>query len=230
MNNKDMKEKLRSISFLKALSDDEFDRFVQQTRPCFFKQKTYVFRHGEHLNKIFFILSGTVKIYHEMEGGKEQIVSLLGAGDMFPQMCFLKKDTYPANAQVTEDAQLLFINRKDFEALLLANKELLIYSLRMLGETIVELQSRISEKIFHNIDEQIVLLFIRLCKTNGVRENDVYRLTTYFSNKELANMIGTSSESIGKALQQFQEENAVTVHSSGYFYVNMEKLKQKLAI
>lgn len=230
MNNRIIQQKLKEVPFLNTLSESELERIVHIAHPCFFKQKTYVFRKGQPLNKIFFVISGTVKIFHEEEGGKEQIVSLLGAEEMFPQICFLKKDRYPAHAQVTEDAQLLFFTRSEFEKVLFSNQKLLVTALQMLGETIVELQSRIEEKFFHNMQEQIILLFIRLCKTNGVQENGMYRLTTLFSNKDLANMIGTTSESIGKALLDFQEDKTVTVNRNGYYHIDMEKLKQKLSV
>ena len=99
---------------------------------------------------------------------------------------------------------------------------------KVMGEKIVDLQNRLEEQILHNTYEQIVLLLIRLCKSNGEYMNGEYRLTTQFTNRELANMIGTSRETVSRTINQLKKKEFILLDDDGYYVIDREALKQDL--
>ncbi len=127
---------------------------------------------GDPLDRVFFIHEGRVKIYKTDVSGKEQIVSVLQNGDMFPHAGFFRTGGYPAHAEIMEDATLLVIPIQEFEQLLLQRPDVCIKLFRVMGEKIIDLQSRLEEQIFHNTYEQILMLFLRLAKTHGKKQED----------------------------------------------------------
>lgn len=106
--------------------------------------------------------------------------------------------------------------------------ELCIKLFKVLGEKIVDLQGRLEAQVLHNTYEQIILLLLRLCKSNGEKIGDQYKLTTQFTNRELANMIGTSRESVSRTINLVKKKALVTLDDDGVYLINREALKQEL--
>jgi len=55
-----------------------------------------------------------------------------------------------------------------------------------------------------------------------------YRLTTQFTNRELANMIGTSRETVSRTINQVKKKNFITLDEEGYYLIDRESLQQEL--
>ncbi|MDP4171776.1 MAG: helix-turn-helix domain-containing protein, partial [Bacillota bacterium] len=69
---------------------------------------------------------------------------------------------------------------------------------------------------------------IRLCKSNGEPSEDRFKLTTHFTNRELANMIGTSRETVSRTINHLKKKEYISVDDAGLYVINREELKQEL--
>lgn len=228
MEHKDIIKRLSAVPLFKELSIEELEPIIKIAQTRFYKHKMYVFMQDDPLDRVFFIHSGKVKIYKTDFSGKEQIISVLEPGEMFPHAGFFRQGKFPAHAEVTEDASLIVIPIDQFEEILISYPELCIKLFKVLGEKIVDLQKRLEEQILHNTYEQIVLLLIRLCKSNGEKMDQLYKLTTQFTNRELANMIGTSRETVSRTVNHLKKKEFVSQNEAGFYLINREALKQEL--
>ncbi|MFI8708983.1 Crp/Fnr family transcriptional regulator [Bacillus sp. NPDC077411] len=228
MKAKMIKKHLQEVPLFKELSEEELQPIVDISQLRMYKAKSFVFMQGDILDRVFFIHSGKVKIQKTDAAGKEQIVSVLQAGEMFPHAGFFQKGTFPAHAEILETAQLIVTPIADFEKILIQHPELCIKMFKVLGEKIVDLQNRLEEQILHDTYEQIIMLLLRLCKSNGVKMNNKYTLTSQFTNRELANMIGTSRETISRTINQLKRRNLIAIDENGYFIIIPEKLKAEI--
>lgn len=194
-----------------------------------YRQGTHLFMQGDPLTNVYFILHGKVKIYRTDIQGKEQIVNVLGEGEMFPHQGFFRNDNYPAHAEVLEEATLVYIPIPLFEQFLITNPEVSIKVFKVLGDIIVDLQNRLEEQILHNTYEQIILLLLRLSTSHGeVINKEQVKLTTQFTNRDLANMIGSSRETVSRTLTQLKKNNLVHMDKDGSMIVNREELEEEL--
>ncbi|WP_174733956.1 Crp/Fnr family transcriptional regulator [Mesobacillus harenae] len=228
MNIEAIKHRLSNVPLFRELTEDELTPIIKIAQNRYYKQKMYVFMQGDSLDRVFFIHSGKVKIYKSDYSGKEQIVSVLEAGEMFPHAGFFRKGHYPAHAVIMEDAKIIMIPIAKFEEILIAYPELSIKLFRVLGEKIVDLQKRLEEQMLHNTYEQIIMLLLRLSKTNGQKVNESYKLTTHFTNKELANMIGTSRETVSRTINYLKKKNCITTDTNGMYLLDPHLLHQEL--
>lgn len=228
MRIEDIEKRLKAVPLFKDLEKEELSHIVDIAQTRLYKYKLYVFMQGDPLERVYFIHSGKIKIYKTDTSGREQIISVLEAGEMFPHAGFFRQGNYPAHAEVIEEAQLITIPIEDFEKILLSNPLLCIKLFKVLGEKIVDLQNRLEEQILHNTYEQIIMLFLRLCKTNGMKLDDLYKITTHFTNRELANMIGTSRETVSRTISQLKKKDFLLTDEEGFFLVNRDGLKQEI--
>jgi CRP-like cAMP-binding protein len=228
MKQEDIVKRLGDVPIFKELSAEELDPIVKIAQTRFYKHKMYIFMQDDPLDRVFFIHSGKIKIYKTDQSGKEQIISVLEPGEMFPHAGFFRKGNFPAHAEVMEDANIIVIPIDKFEEILITYPELCIKLFKVLGEKIVDLQGRLEAQVLHNTYEQIILLLIRLCKSNGEKVGGRYKLTTQFTNRELANMIGTSRETVSRTINHVKKKEYVTQDEDGFYLIDDEALKQEL--
>jgi CRP-like cAMP-binding protein len=228
MKQEDIIKRLSDVPLFKELTLEELDPIVQIAHTRFYKHKMYVFMQDDPLDRVFFIHSGKVKIYKTDFSGKEQIISVLEPGEMFPHAGFFRQGKYPAHAEIMEDAHLIIVPIDKFEEILISFPELCIKLFKVLGEKIVDLQGRLEAQILHNTYEQIILLLIRLCKSNGEKMGDRYQFTTQFTNRELANMIGTSRETVSRTMNHLKKKEYLDHGEKGFYLINREALQQEL--
>jgi len=229
MNPGSVQELLQRFTLFKDLTNEEMEPIIELAKNRLYRQGSHIFMQGDPLTNVYFIHQGKIKIYRTDLHGKEQIINVLQHGDMFPHQGFFRQDDYPAHAEVLEEAQLIYIPIHLFENFLIANPEICIKLFRVLGDLIVELQNRLEEKMLHNTYEQIILLMLRLAKKSGAETKEgKMRLTTQFTNRELANMIGSSRETISRTLTQLKKSNLISIDNSGFMIMDTDKLQDEL--
>ena len=220
---------LQSFSLFQNLSEMELELLASIAIHRSYPEGTHIFMQGETLKNVYFIHRGQIKIYRTDLQGKEQIINILQSGEMFPHQGFFRGGTYPAHAVSMDNSTLIYIPIQAFEQFLLKNPEICMKIFRVLGEKIVDLQNRLEEKVLHNTREQIILLLIRIAKNHGVKIADGKTLiTTNFTNRELANMIGTSRETMNRTLAQLKKKQIVSTNENGQLLMNVENLKDEL--
>ncbi|MCH1624698.1 Crp/Fnr family transcriptional regulator [Ferdinandcohnia quinoae] len=226
-----IKEVLKTVPLFKELTSNELEEIVNIAQNRQFLKGTHVFMQDDPLENVYFIYAGKVKIYKNDFNGREQIVSVLKNGDMFPHVGFFRKGNYPAYAHVIEDATLVVISISHFEMLLLQHPQVCIKLFRVMGEKIVDLQNRLEAQILNNTYEQIIKLLLRLSETDGKIIDDGRKVfTTNYTNKDLANMIGSTRETVSRTLTKLKKKEIINVNSHGNLIIDVEKLEDELFI
>lgn len=230
MNIGQISKLLSEFSLFRELDEKEILKIVEIAIVRSWNKGSHIFLQDEPIQNVFFISEGKVKIYKADLNGKEQIVAIQKKGDMFPHVGFFRKGGYPAFSEVLQDAQIVVIPISEFEKVLIENPELSIKVFKVLGEKIVDLQDRLEEQILNNTYEQIIKLLIRLGKLHGSKiNNGLVVLKGEFTNKDLANMIGTTRETVSRTLTKLKKEKLIEI-KDGDMLFNIDELMEVLLI
>ncbi|WP_246145523.1 Crp/Fnr family transcriptional regulator [Bacillus rubiinfantis] len=231
LNSLVIKKVLSGFSLFRDLNDSELTKITDIAIVREWKKHSHVFLQGDPLENVYFIFEGKVKIYKSDINGKEQIVAIMKKGEMFPHVGFFRKGNYPAYAEILDHTTLITIPILKFEQVLIDNPELCIKVFKVLGEKIVDLQNRLEEQILNNTYEQIVKLLIRLGKKHGKEKADgTILLKSEFTNKDLANMIGTTRETISRTLTKMKKEKLIEVNGDGDMILDIETLMAEIQL
>lgn len=229
MRLEDIKAVLSKFMLFRDLNDQELQEIVNISISREYKKGNHVFMQDDPLENVYFIYDGKIKIYKSDITGKEQIVNFLKKGEMFPHVGFFRKGGYPAFAEIIEDSTLVVVPISQFENVLIENPELCIKVFKVLGEKIVDLQERLESQILNNTYEQIIKLLVRLGNTHGQEtENGIVKLKGEFTNKDLANMIGTTRETVSRTLTKMKKEGKIEVDEKGNMLFDPEELLDEI--
>ncbi|WP_153122528.1 Crp/Fnr family transcriptional regulator [Peribacillus tepidiphilus] len=220
---------LKNASLFNELSSSELKLIENISISKNFKKGEHIFFQGDPLVNVYFIQEGLVKVYRNDANGREQIVSILSKDELFPHIGFFRDGTYPAFAQAIEQTKMIRIPKNRFEEILIANPELCVKLFKVLGEKIIDLQTRLEAQILNNTYEQIIKLLIRLGESHGknMKDGKVY-LDVNVTNQDLAKMIGTSRESISRTFSKLKKQKLLFEEKSGYSFYPEGLLKELL--
>ncbi|WP_271401694.1 Crp/Fnr family transcriptional regulator [Salinicoccus roseus] len=229
MQRSDLERLLAQIEIFRSLTDEELGLIVDISNQRKFYRNTHIFMQDEPMNHVYFVASGKVKIYRNDPSGREQIVNFFQAGEMFPHHGLFRKDSYPANAITVETSELITIEKYDFEQLLMDHPEVSIKMFRTLGQLIVDLQKRLEDKIFRSTDKQILLLLERLLTNHGEVIDETYsRISTRLTKQDIANIIGTTRETVSRNITHFKKMEIITEDKDGHLIVHLPNLDAHL--
>ena len=229
MDKNEIKSVLSRFSLFRDLNDYELDKIVDISISREWKKNSHIFMQGDPLENVYFIHEGKVKIYKSDANGREQIVAILKKGEMFPHVGFFRKGGYPGYSEVLEQASLVVVPISQFEKVLVENPHLSIKVFKVLGEKIVDLQERLEAQILNNTYEQIIKLLIRLGELHGEKQEDgTVLLKADFTNKDLANMIGTTRETVSRTLTKMKKDELITTDTNGNMVLDPEVLMDEL--
>jgi CRP/FNR family cyclic AMP-dependent transcriptional regulator len=229
MRKEQIKKVLASFSIFRDLDDQEIAKIVDIAVAREWNKNSHVFLQGDPITNVYFIVEGKVKIYKSDVNGREQIVTIATAGEMFPHVGFFRKGAYPAFAEILENSRLVVVPIDQFEKVLIQNPHLCIKVFNVLAEKIIDLQDRLEEQILNNTYEQIIKLLIRLSKKHGSElEDGRVLLKSEFTNKDLANMIGTTRETVSRTLTKMKKDGLIEVNENGDMIFDRETLLDEI--
>ncbi|MFN3593142.1 MAG: Crp/Fnr family transcriptional regulator, partial [Thiobacillaceae bacterium] len=188
-----------------AMTEAEIDELLRGARLIEVPARRVVFHSGEAGDSLYVLLSGKVKVSLLSADGKEAILSLMGAGDVFGEMSLL--DGPPRSATVTslEDCRLLQIGRHDFVQFLKRHTDVALKLLAALSQRLRTTNNLVENLSFHHLPSRLARLLLDLGQRHGKAEPDGIEIGLRLSQEELGNLVGASRESVNKQLRAWAD-------------------------
>src|SRR5690606_38739905 len=216
---------LRDLPLFLDLTDEELERIAAIAIPRFYPKKTLIFSEGSPREAVFFIVDGLVKTFKVDTGGHEQIVSLLGKGEMFPHTGFFDQSPFPANAETVKPSHLFAIPIRSFEQLLLSTPTIAVKVLRVMGAKIRELQEKLQELTYQDVRHRIIAILLRLAEAHGTARGETVVLRLPVTHQDLASMAGTTRESVNRILNALRRKRILDMNRNHIILNDVETLK-----
>ncbi|GAB4268137.1 Crp/Fnr family transcriptional regulator [Thermincola ferriacetica] len=190
-----------------------------------YKKNMIIFMEGEPGEALFFIISGKVKVYKLAEDGREQILHILKEGDVFAEVVFIDKGNYPATAQVLEDSQIGLIRNDDFERLVRENPDIALSLLRVMTYRLRQAQIQIRDIALRDTYGRVASMLLMLAKEHGLTCAEGIKIDLFLSRQELANLIGTTRETVTRVLSDFNKSNIIRLDRQVITILDEKKLR-----
>lgn len=186
---------------------------------------SFLFREGETADKLYFIRSGRIKITKSTDEGRQFILYMYQAGDMFGQVDPFRQSTQVFNAEVIEDSVIGVIRQKDLEALLWQNGDLAVEFMKWMGLVHRMTQTKFRDLMMFGKHGALCSLLIRLGNTYGIDHNGQIAITKTHTNTELADMIGATRESVNRMLSEFRKVDAIAIEHGRIIIKDLQYLR-----
>lgn len=213
----------RFTSVLCRAKHEFLDEMNSQKVCNIYKKGQTLFNEGSHPFGVYCINSGKVKLAHLGDDGKEQIIRLLKGGDVIGYRALLSGDRYSASAVALEDTQVCFIPKELFTSILKSDASLAFEMMKLLSDELHKTEMKLTHLAQKPVRERLAetLLFIK--ETYGFEEDGI-TLNVRLSREEIANLVGTATESTIRLLSEFKRDNMVELDGKKIKIINQKKL------
>lgn len=195
------------MTIFKGLTGEELDRVVEIMGIREYKRNEVIFLEGDPGDCFYLVLSGEIRIFKLSSDGREKTLALIGAGDFFGEMALIEAKARSASAGTLTKARLAVLHRDHFNQLIFEHPEIALKMIVQLAERLRQANQQIESLAFQDVRERLIHFLLQYATETEKGTCVVSRKVTH---QEIANLIGSSRESVTRMLGQLQDEGYIT--------------------
>jgi len=202
-------ELLRSVPLFSDLEEGELERFSQVAVPRAFPPATRVFHEGDHSDACYIVRSGSFRVTREHSDGRAITLATLGPGDIFGELAMLDGEVRSASVEALSDGELLALPAGEVRALLSRHPEITVKLIAALVRRLRTANERISRQSFQTVPSRVAGVLAQLVADEAPVAGDGGEVTIRMNQADLAQLAGTSRESVSRFLADLERAGVV---------------------
>ena len=202
-------ELLKTVSLFWDLDNTELGYISEKMVSKKFENGNLIFLEESEGKNLFFVVEGSVKVTRLSKDGREVILAMLNAGDFFGEMSLLDGEARSANVIALEKTEVLSLNRDDFLVVLHDYPKIAIQLLIEMTSRLRKSDRQIVSLSLSDAEKRIALCIVRFADEQGVIKNGQVTIPKIPIQQDIANMAGTSRETVSRAMSLLTEEKYI---------------------
>lgn len=215
---------LESGSLFRHLTTEEFDKINFEKDFRQFIRGEVLYQEGSRISGFYCVNSGIIKIYKTGFDGKEQIIRFAKKGDIIAYRSVLSNELACTSAEVIEDCKVCFIPSDILISFIKTNPGYSLELLRLTCHELGEANSFITDIAQKNVRERLAEVLIFLANDFGL-DGQLF-LNISLTREELANIVGTATESVIRLLSEFKTDKLIELNGRKIKILNRKGLEK----
>jgi DNA-binding response OmpR family regulator len=215
-----------STGFTRFLKDVKNVGLIQQMSERYdvesYERKQILYQESKKPRFLYYLVKGKVKCYKTNEDGKEYIMSLHSAGDFIGYTALLEDTYYQDSAVILEDAEIMPIPRDDFLQMIYSDINIAAKFIHIITHNVKEKEDRLLNIAYSSLRKRVATALVEIVTKFNLREQ---LMPIEISREEIAQYVGTATESLIRTLSDFKAEKLIEIKSGRILVNNIEKLK-----
>ena len=220
---------LQSVELFWDLKDEELGYISEKMVARKYEPGNYIFLEESDGEQCFFVVKGSVKVTRLSKEGREVILAMLNQGDFFGEMSLLDGKSRSANVIALEKTEVLTLNRKDFLIVLHEYPKIAIQLLKELASRLRKSDRQIASLSLSDAEKRIALCIIRFADERGIIRNGRVSIAKIPIQQDIANMAGTSRETVSRALNVLEKEQLIERNGRELVIIDYKKFIKEFA-
>jgi CRP-like cAMP-binding protein len=189
------------------------------------KRREVIYLPGDPGNSLFLVHGGRIKVSKVTRDGKSLTLSYCGPAELFGENCLLDGGPRTEMAEAVENALLSAVSRTDFEDLITSYPALGLALTRPMTGRRRDLENKVEALVFRDVSSKLAELLVKLAGEYGVEDARGVMVALKITHQELANLIGSTRETVSLTLSQFKRKRLITTEGRKVIISDSEALK-----
>jgi CRP/FNR family transcriptional regulator len=186
-----------------------------------------VFREGDEGDRLFIVIDGKVKISRAAADGRENLLAVLGAAEMFGELSLFDPGPRTASVSAVTDSTLASLDHDDLRPLLVERPGVAVELLAALAQRLRRTNEAMADLVFTDVPGRVAKALLDLAEKFGVTEADGIRVRHDLTQEELAQLVGASRETVNKALSEFAHRGWLRIEGRSVLILDAERLTRR---
>jgi CRP/FNR family transcriptional regulator, cyclic AMP receptor protein len=186
-----------------------------------------VFSEGDTGDRLFIVLEGKIKISRSAPDGRENLLAVLGPGEMFGELSLFDPGPRTATATAITDCTLASLDHDDLRPVLFERPGVAVNLLRALAERLRRTNEAMADLVFSDVPGRVAKALLDLADKFGETEDDGMRVRHDLTQEELAQFVGASRETVNKALSEFANRGWLRIEGRTVVLLARDRLARR---
>ena len=214
---------IREFNSLKALTKDELVRISGCKTSKTIKKGETLFNEGEYINGVFCVKDGVCKVSKMSDNGRDQIIHLIRKGDILGERSLINNEASNLKAIAVNDMEVCFIPKEEIVRDLENNPKFTMDILKSMATSLKTADNFIVDMAQKTVKQRLAATLLGLESKFAKNENGA--LDILLSREDIANIIGTATESAIRLLSEFKKKKIINLKGKEVFILNSQALK-----
>ncbi len=215
---------LETVSIFKHLTPEEAEMINFEKDFRQYKRGDVLYQEGNRISGFYCIHNGIIKVFKTGFDGKEQIIRFARAGEIIAYRSVLSNEPACTSAKVIEDCQVCFIPSEILISLIKTNSAFSLELLKLACHELGEANSFITDIAQKTVRERLAEILLLLMNDFGIDEQNNLKIS--LTREELANIVGTATESVIRLLSEFKSDKLVELNGRKIMILNRKGLEK----
>ncbi len=223
---------LRNYDLWCHLSDDEYQELNVAHHFIEAKKGDYIYFDSHHLNKLYFVKDGYIKIGYIDEEGNEIVKEIIKEGEIFGQFALEKKNLNGEFAKAYKGSvSLCAFSIEDFERLLKNKPELAVKYAKQVGEKLRRAEFRLLQMLNKDVRSRLLSFFYNLAMMEGYDgSTPSFTFNNFLTHDDVAKLIGSARQTVTTVINQLEEEGLLKITRKKISLPDTKKLRQLVMV
>src|SRR5499425_314173 len=216
---------LKKVPLLSELAPDAVATVAETVEMKEIRRRQVIYLPGDPGSAVFLVNGGRVKVSKVTRDGKELTLAYRGPGEIFGEACLIDGGPREEMAEAMENALVTEIQRPEFERLLQTQPMLGYRMTKVLAQRRREVESKIENLVFKDVNSKLAELLLRLADEYGVDDARGTLVALKITHQEMANLIGSTRETVSLTLAQFKRKGLIQTEGRKVIIADREGLR-----
>ena len=222
-----MEDALRGALLFSSLDDEAAQALKASMSEHVVAKGTVIFAEGDQGDRLYVITKGKVKLGTHATDGRENLLAVLGPGEMFGELSLFDPSPRQATAVALTDSVLLGLANDALQPWLTGRPEVSITLLKALARRMRKGHGALSDLVFTDVPGRVAKAIIELGGRFGTKKDDGLHVNHELTQEELAQLVGASRETVNKALADFASRGWVKLEPRAVIILDYERLTKR---
>jgi CRP/FNR family transcriptional regulator len=223
---------LRNYDLWCHLSNEEYEELNLAHHFIEAKKGDYIYFDSHHLNKLYFVKNGYIKIGYIDGEGNEIIKEIIKEGEIFGQFALERTNLNGEFARAYKgDVSLCAFSIEDFEKLLIKKPGLALKYSKQVGDKLRRAEYRLINMLNKDVRSRLLAFFYHLAMMDGYDGMAAsYTMDNFLTHDDIAKLIGSARQTVTTFISQLEEEGLLKISRKKILLPDMRKLHQLVIV
>jgi CRP/FNR family cyclic AMP-dependent transcriptional regulator len=227
MAQKNDEEVIRRAPLFTALDDASAATLRESMTQVKVSKGQTLFKEGDAGDRLFVVVEGKLKLGTSSGDGRENLLSILGPGDMFGELSLFDPGPRTATATAVTDARVLALANDQVIGWVTAHPQVSLQLFKRLARRLRRTNEVLADLVFADVPGRVAKAIMDLGERFGTKKDDGLHVNHELTQEELAQLVGASRETVNKALADFAGRGWVRLEPRAVVVLDYERLSKR---
>ena len=218
---------LRQAPLFSALDDEAATALRASMAETRLRRGEVLFHEGDEGDKLYVVTDGKVKLGRTSSDGRENLLAILGPGQMFGELSLFDPGPRSATVTAVTDAAFASLSHEDLLRWLEGRPAVARGLLAQLAGRLRKANDVVADLVFSDVPGRVAKALLDLSERFGRPTEDGLRVAHDLTQEELAQLVGASRETVNKALADFASRGWLRLEARAVVLIDVERMRRR---